>query len=66
MNENNARKNLEGYSDSTAYEATRIPDVEYRRFKKLLKIIFELCDVAGYRLEGRITLVDKRNGRVWK
>lgn len=39
---------------------------EYSRFHKLLHTIFNLCDLAGFRLEGRLTLVDKRTGKVWK
>ncbi len=36
------------------------------RVKKLLKMIFELCDVFGFRVRGRITLVDRRTNKVWK
>jgi hypothetical protein len=25
-----------------------------------------LCELAGFEIEGRIILVDKRNGRVWR
>lgn len=27
---------------------------------------FYLCELAGFEIEGRIILVDKRNGRVWR
>ena len=36
------------------------------RFYKLLNLIFMLCDIAGFKLKGRITLVDKETGRVFK
>lgn len=36
------------------------------RFKKLLKMIFQLCEIAGFELVGRITLADKRTGKVWR
>ena len=35
-------------------------------FDKLLRTIFYICDVAGFRIEGRITFVDKKTGRIWK
>ena len=27
---------------------------------------FYLCELAGFQIEGRIVLVDKKNGRVWR
>ena len=58
-------KNHEGYSDPTASEAMQHIEDEMR-VKKLLKMIFELCDVFGFRVQGRITLVDRRTNKVWK
>lgn len=60
------RKNAEGYSDPTAYEAMKNIDKEDERFHKLLHTIFYLCELAGFRIEGRIVLVDKENGRIWR
>lgn len=60
------KRNGEGYSDPTAYAAYRSLDREERRFRKLLKMIFSLCEIAGFELVGRITLKDKHSGRVWK
>lgn len=62
----NPRKNAEGYSDPTAYEAIKNIDKEEAKFHKLLYAIFDICELAGFKIEGRITLVDKRNGRVWR
>lgn len=59
-------KNAEGYSDSTAYEAIRRADAESVRYHKLLDTIFNLCDLAGFHVENRIVLRDKRTDRVWK
>lgn len=53
-------------SDPTALKAVKNVDHEYERFRKLLGLIFELCNLSGFTLEGRITLIDKRTGRVWK
>lgn len=59
-------KNSEEYNDPTAYKAIRNLDGEHRRFRRLLFAIFDLCELYGFRLEGRIRLVDKRSGRVWR
>lgn len=57
-NTTNPRRNAEGYSDPTAYED--------ERFHRLLHTLFYLCELADFEIEGRIILVDKRNGRVWR
>lgn len=45
----------------------RFPDnVEEERFRKLLRTIFYICDVAGFRIEERIVLTDKRTGKTWR
>lgn len=36
------------------------------RFYKFLNTIFSLCELAGYRLEGRITVTDKYTGKTYK
>ena len=71
MNESDKElmKNASGYSDPTAYEAIKNadkPDECASRFYKLLHTIFHLCELAGFRLEGRITLVDRNTGRRFK
>ena len=66
-NYENPRKNAEGYSDPTAYEALRnIEPKEDERFHKLLYAIFDICELAGFEIEGRIVLIDKKSGRVWR
>lgn len=60
-------KNAEGYSDPTAYEALRNIEIkEDERFHKLLYAIFDICELAGFEIEGRIVLIDKKSGRVWR
>lgn len=61
----NLKNNSEGYSDPTAYTVYREYDAEERRFRKLLKMIFQLCEIAGFELQGRVTLVDRRTGKTW-
>lgn len=62
----NERKNSEGYSDPTAYQALKNIELEEERFHKLLYAIFDICELAGFEIEGRIVLVDKRSGKVWQ
>lgn len=41
-------------------------DLGEERLRKLLRTIFYICDLAGFRVEERIVLKDKRTGKVWK
>lgn len=59
-------RNAEGYPDPTARDAITNMDSDYIRFRKLLKDIFEVCEDSGFHLEGRITVMDKKTGKVWK
>lgn len=66
-NDYDIRKNAEGYSDPTAYEALKNVDKEEdERFHKLLHTLFYICDLAGFKIEGRIILTDKQTGRTWR
>lgn len=60
--------NHEGYSlpEPTRFATDREFDRDERRFRKLLKMIFSLCEIAGFDLVGRVVLRDKRSGRTWK
>lgn len=60
------RKNAEGYSDLTAYQAMTNLEIEELRFKKLLRSIKDVCDLADFEIEGRVVLIDKRSGRIWR
>ena len=63
------RRNPSGYMDLTAYEAIRNADRELEaeaRFKKLLSTIFYICDLAGFHIEGRLEIKDKKTGKVWR
>lgn len=64
-------KNGEGYSDPTAYEAIKRfqknkTDEDEARFKKLIKTIFNICELSGFHLEERIVVKDKKTGKVWR
>ena len=41
-------------------------DPETKKFFKLLYTIFNICELSGLNLEGRITVKDKRTGRIWR
>lgn len=60
------RKNSEGYPDLTAYEAMRSADIDHERFQKLLDTIFSICELAGFHIEGRIVIKDKKTGKIWR
>lgn len=66
---NDPRRNASGYVDLTAHEAIRNVDREAdaeARFKKLLTTIFCICDLAGFRIESRLTIRDKKTGKIWR
>lgn len=66
MNDLELRKNREGYNDPTAYEAIKNIEREQDKFTKLLHTIFNICDLAGFKIGNRIVLVDKKTGRTWE
>ena len=63
-------KNAEGYNDPTAYNAIKNVDQEQdkddARFHQLLNMLFSLCELADFHIEGRVVLKDKRTGKVWR
>ena len=66
-------RNGSGYYYPTAYKAMKRVEADekrygkdYERFYNLLNTIFYICNLAGFHVEGRITLVDKKTGKVWK
>lgn len=66
VDRNNPRCNAEGYSDPTAFEALRNLEREEERFHRLLYTLFYLCELADFEIEGRIVLIDKKTGRIWR
>lgn len=63
------RKNSSGCWDLTAYQAIRNVDREAdaeRRYKKLLSAIFCICDLAGFHIEERLVIRDKKTNKVWR
>lgn len=66
MNDRDLRRNAEGYSDPTAYRAIKNTDREDENFHELLHTIFNICELYGFRIEGRIVLVNEVTGKVWR
>ena len=63
------RRNASGYMDPTAYEAIRNVEREAEaeeRFKKLLNTSFYITELAGFHIEGRLTIRDKKTGKIWR
>ena len=62
------RKNAEGYNDPTAYNAIKNVEQEQDkddvRFHQLLNMLFSLCELADFHIEGRVVLKDKRTGNL--
>lgn len=65
------RLNSSGYYDPTAYKAMQNiersveNDEIYARKKKCIKAIFKVAEVLGFTVKGRITLCDKKTGRMF-
>lgn len=65
--EKNPIRNGSGYVDPTAYNAIRnIETTDMERVNKLMHTIFHVCELAGFYVDGRIALVDKKTGKVWR
>ena len=60
------KRNASGYFDPTAYEAMKNVENDTERFQKLLNTIFYICEIAGFHIEERIVIKDKRTGKVWR
>lgn len=63
------RRNASGYMDMTAYKAIEKADREAdaeKRYKRLINTIFYICDLAGFHIEERIVIKDKKTGKIWR
>lgn len=64
--EDDIKRNGSGYVDHVASKAIQKVDRDDERFHKLLETIFNICELSGFHIEGRIVIKDKRSGRVWR
>ena len=68
----NPIRNQEGYMDLTRHDAVENITREERekreraRVTKLIHTVFYICNVAGFDVEERIVLKDRKTGRVWR
>lgn len=62
----NRKYNASGCLDPTAYAVIENGDKEDKKFRKVLRAIFDICELAGFQIQGRIVLMDKKTGRVWR
>lgn len=63
------RKNKEGYSDPTAYQALKNickSEPADQRFHELLNTIFSTCEFYGFKLERRIVVTDLVSGKTYR
>lgn len=71
MKDEDIKKNGSGYADPTAYEAIKLAEKrpqnkDFERYNRVIRLIFELCELAGFHVENRIVLKDKKTGRIWR
>ena len=60
---------MRSYKDPTADSAignTYREQLENDKFKKCIATIRYICDLAGFKIEGRIALRSKKTGRIWR
>lgn len=60
------RKNGSGYYDPTAHKAIKNVSEKEKEIKKVIKTLQSVAHLAGYNIEGRITLIDNKTGKVWR
>lgn len=63
---NDLKVNGSGCPDPTAEAAIRHYDAEKKRLDDLIQHIHYVARLAGFTVEGRIVLKDKRSGKVWR
>lgn len=63
---NDLKRNGSGCKDPTAERAIQKADSERKRHDSLMYHIFYICQLAGFSVEGRIILKDKKTGKVWR
>lgn len=60
------KRNGSGYKDPTAYKALKKLTTEEKRVSTLIKTLQAVAHLAGFEIEGRIVLIDKETGDVWR
>lgn len=60
------KRNGSGYVDPTAAKAMKNVLDEEARLQKLLTAIFAICELSGFRVQGRIVFEDVKTGKVYR
>lgn len=60
------KRNGSGYYDPTAYKAIKNVTESEKNVSKVIKTLQAVAHLAGYEIEGRIVLVDKETGEIWR
>ena len=60
------KRNGSGYKDPTAEKAIKSVIADEKKVTKLIKTIQAVAHLAGYEIEGRIVLRDKKSGEIWR
>ena len=59
-------RNIEGYSDKTAYLASKKVNDEQAEVGRLIYLLKSIADMAGYDLLSRIVLENKESGAIYR
>ena len=65
MDSGDPRSNGEEYPDLTAYDACKNID-DSKRVTKLVHSIHSICEASGFSIDGRISLIDNKTGKIWR
>ena len=70
MTEFEKAHNAENYPDPTCYKTIKKYEAEqhaaWERHHKVIGCILRICELAGFSVENRIVLKDKKTGKVWE
>lgn len=60
------KRNGSGYVDPTAEKAIKSVIAQNKKLTTVIKTIRAVAQLAGYEIEGRIVLRDKKSGEIWR
>lgn len=60
------KRNASGALDPTAEKAIKSVLSQEKRVSKTIKVLQEVAHLAGFHIEGRIVLRDKKTDEIWR
>ena len=60
------KRNGSGYYDPTAWKAMKNITTDKKRVSKVIETLQSVAHLAGFEIEGRIVLRDKKSGEIWR